>query len=513
MARTKQTARKSTGGKAPRPWQQGGPPSTVAHFVSQLLGSPHEKNSVDSPLRGPIYLARFQTASGPIPPSQTPSTKPLSNETIKSILVRDEVLIFLAPQDLLNLWRTSKACWLPNLKRREMFMLQSVFSYLRISEESAKFVQDTYIGGWKAFLPRLVSMCEYLANKVYGDLEPDLAHRVFIAEQACFHGARRSRYHMGQLASHEGTYFPDGRSDGVLYSWMVDDDEEDDDGGARPVPSLDQLMRVDSRQITWGHPQYTRYEELRVWLEEHRTWMQQQVLLMEAGKHEEYNQFINSTEPEPEPEEKKQRIEVDPLAGKYLRNRQSTPKLPNPVEELAKNEHIRNRLKNGLHPALWLSFDDGAETTEDLFLVGPNLEQVWEEFSSCYDLADFEDEHRRTQVTESFITCRFVHPKSVDFSDSILGYLIRPPCFPEHLCTEERRPTLGMCIWCYRHDIPPFDNPSIDWASVIDSIAASRPRVQAIGFSDFGNVEFYKQALTSVEFGPANLDRYLATLA
>lgn len=83
-------------------------------------------------------------------------------------------------------------------------MLQSVFQYLRISEETAQCVQETYHGGWKAFLPRLVSLCDYLANKVYGkELEPDVSHSVYVAEQACFHGMRNIPFKMGSLASHE----------------------------------------------------------------------------------------------------------------------------------------------------------------------------------------------------------------------------------------------------------------------------------------------------------------------
>ncbi|CAB9520227.1 expressed unknown protein [Seminavis robusta] len=460
----------------------------------------------------PVYQARFHLARRATRAAvASPATKPLSNDTIKSIFCREEVLSYLSPQGIISLWQSCKACQIPTLKRRKDMMLQSVFQYLRISLEAAQFVQDTYEGGWNTFLPRLVSLCNYLAHKVYGPLlEPDLAHRVYVAEQACFYGVRRSnRCRMGALAAYESNHqIEKARSAGQIRFGYESEDEEEEREANNPqprppqaVPSLHDLVRINARQIAWGHPEFINgYDQVVAgWLEENRQWMQAEVSSeLQAGRKIFNNQCSKITL---KTNEDKGGSEEEPAKKKRA------TAASGPLQYLAENENVRRRLVDGLHPAIWLSYDDGhrAELLETHVTVGPELQQIIGTVSTHHEFSQ-DEQPGRTKAT--FETCFFSDAtRGTDFPGGIVGYLIGSPCYPESW--SDRTVTMGMCIWCMRHRIAPFDNPSIDWERLIDAVVDSEASNR---FSVFGEPGFYKEALKAEVFGPATPSEFLARL-
>lgn len=500
MARNKSTPRFSTCGNAPRRKlvRKGlrvppvddlqSLPCNLDQFVSRLIADTSKQRIDAVSCYGPMYRGKFQLAAEKATDRAAPSKKPLSDETIKLIMTREEVLEYLAPHELLALWRTSKDCWLPLAQQRKTLMIQSVFRYLRVSEEAAQHVQLTFIGGWKSFLPRLVAMCEYLAKEVYGELEPDLAHRVFVAEQACFYNSPNLRTSMGQLAAYEKQ----------VHDRYYQTDGNDDEDGQREVPPLLDLLR--SGCIGWGHPEslgwINRDQELLNWFEENRQWMKRQVLQMEAGHHDEFNEYTTATAT---------RALLDPPTKKAR-------SMPLPIHHLARNPHIRRRITKGLHPNIWLSSNVESEATENVLLVGPNMEQI------VCGVSCFHDFNTTARSTESYATLQ----RSVNDNGfrGIVDVLIGSPCSPygtKYGC----KYTLGMCIWCMRHRIPPFDNPSINWNQVVDAVMSPwlRPtfswegnRITLSNWQTAIDPVFYREALTSSNFGPANLPRYTALL-
>lgn len=102
--------------------------------------------------------------------------------------------------------------------------------------------------------------------------------------------------------------------------------------------------------------------------------MQAEVTKMEAGEIEGYTQFLSEVTAEEEDDQTKKR-----------------PRVPmNPLKELAQNNHFQSCLLQGLHPAIWLSFDDGGEVMEKHVRVGPQRQQLIGEWSSMYELSENE---------------------------------------------------------------------------------------------------------------------------
>ena len=143
----------------------------------------------------------YSYAQAKLPPTRPSPSVPL-NDTHIALLTHDCVLHFLAPHEILSLWQTHRTTWRSMIpKQRRFIMIRSVFSYFRISKEAALHVENRIIGGWNAYCPLMIALCQHLA-RIYGNFEPDVAHRVFMANQACFYPKSRGRSG-SSIAEHE----------------------------------------------------------------------------------------------------------------------------------------------------------------------------------------------------------------------------------------------------------------------------------------------------------------------
>jgi hypothetical protein len=409
----------------------------------------------------------YSYAQAQIPPTR-PATAPLNDMHI-ALLTHDCVLHFLAPHEILSLWQSNKTTWSSMVhKQRRFIMIRSVFHYFRISEEAARHVENRIIGGWNAYCPLMIVLCQHLA-RIYGNFEPDVAHRVFMAHQACFYPWSRGRGGSA-IAEHELRL---ARTLDIRDRRMIFFSRP---ASKLPPPTMD-VLKMDS-SVGWGDIEtYCRQTANKSdFMVNHQYWMENHVTK-------------------------------------------------------APNNHYRDRLEKGLSPCIWvdqsmsLSHDIKVERRLWCLGIGPERQQFLGGVVSTPDSELHESSLRHYCLEYDPLTCsrngfmelllrRAVAIDELDFRDD--------PSWP----------ALGILVWSMRHGLEPFNSDHIDWKALVDDVCRPEsemfrrfyreglepwdpfglhpPRPDPV---DRAFVErerkFYMDALTSPIFGPADFTKYL----
>lgn len=426
---------------------------------------------------------RYSYAQARIPPQrQNPAT--LSDSHV-AMLTHDCVLHFLAPHEILALWKTNKTTWHAMVPKQRMFvMMRSVFSYLRISEEAAQHVHKLIIGGWNAYCPLLVMLCEHLA-RIYGHFEVDTAHRTFMAHQACFFPKSRGFWRCGSgLAEHEVRLARvlDFRDRHVInYSQPT---------SKLPPPTLD-VLKMDSL-IGWGDAQ-PFFERERV------------------GARQ---------------SDKRAAKRTDALTKHHSWMLEHAKEAP--------NAHYRLRLERALSPCIWVDKCGvrlSPSSNFDLELWALGIGSKRQQFLRAVSTRDFQDRPC------SFADCLEYDPTNGSclrggFMELILRRSHSTAFNVDHEYDRESWPTLGILIWCKRQGLEPLTDSSIDWEALIDDVCRRDSemfrrfyREGLIPWDPFGphaprpdpvdtkfierEKRFYMESLTSPLFGPADFRTYI----
>lgn len=419
------------------------------------------------------FRPHYSYAQAKLPPrtSTRPSAPP--NDTHVPLLTHDCVLHFLAPHEILALWQTSKYTWISMVpKQRRFILMRSVFGYLRISEEAAQHVDRRIIGGWHAYCPLMIGLCQHLA-RIYGNFEPDAAHRVYMAHQACFYPTSRSFWRCGsELAEHE-----------VRLARLLDFRDRHMIGYSQPTsklppPTMDTLKK-DSR-VGWGDAEFYCGQETAIksncTMMKHQSWMQEHA-------------------------------------------------------NEAPNSHYRSRLEQGLSPCIWVDQSVSLSRENKLLWalgIGPTRQQF---------LGGVSATHSDEFCPYSFYHCLEYDPSSSSrngFIEVVMRRSYSAAVEIEHRdeYSDPSGPTLGILIWFMRRGLRPFADSSIDWKSLIDEVC--RPdsemfrrfyREGLVPWDPFGphaprpdpvdhafverERQFYIDALISSLFGPADFAKYV----
>jgi len=419
-----------------------------------------------------IFRPRYSYAQVMLPAIKR-STTPLDHN-YTAMLTHDCVLHFLAPHEILALWQTSKTTWESMTpKQRRFIMMRAVFGFLRISEEAAQHVSKLIIGGWRAYCPLMVSLCEHLA-RVYGSFEVDMAHRVFMAHQACFYPKSRGFWRCGsKLAEHE-----------VHLARVLDFRDRHMINYSQPTSKLPPptmaVLKMDSH-IGWGNAEtYTEQQTaMRTdCLMKHQSWMQ------EHAKE-------------------------------------------------APNMHYRLRLERGLSPCLWVDqcVHLSPDNTLELQLWALGIGSKQQQFLSAVSTA--ESEARDC----SFCHCLEYDPSSPScMTGGFMELIMRrshSAALDIHREYDGRYwPTLGILIWFMRRGLAPFADGRVDWKALVNEVCRAdselfrrfyregfvpwdpfgphAPRPDPVD-RDFVEREkhFYLDALESPLFGQADFRKYV----
>lgn len=405
------------------------------------------------------FKARFKLAkcSDDSLRMRIPTTKSSKPFDYFGALFHDDVLQFLAPHEILALFRTNSTIWTAfTPSSRRFVLLRSVFDYLCISEECAQTVAGTVRGGWKTFGPLLVRMCEELAHNVYGHLEPDPAHRCFLAEQACFFNYGRHNnpgYSRGRLAGRqmalEGsvTVSPGGDEaeddEGMPVSLEPDSEFEDEEMQLADLPNWEDLHDdIEVEGVYWGGMRTVR----NMW------------------EHDGYDPGVHLT---------------------WMMDHSVNVK---------SNIHYKQRLDAGLYPVIPVfRFSDGVECVW-MLRVGPDLEQIFCATDYDSDTPVLESFPGLTGGIEDFLVdghnwdTTITNDGSGGMVDLLLGsnYLI-----------DDDIPLVCMAIWCMRHALEPFNDSSIDWDRLIkERVVDENERL------------LLRDALVNPFFGKADIQNY-----
>lgn len=417
------------------------------------------------------FRPRFSFAQAKLRATMSPSSTELDDRHV-AMLTHDCVLHFLAPHEILSLWQTSKTTWESMTPTQRLFiMMRSVFGYLRISEEAAQHVDKLIIRGWRAYCPLMVSLCEHLA-RVFGNFEPDAAHRVFMAHQACFYPKSRGFWRCGsELAEHE-----------VRLARVLDFRDRHIINYSQPTcklppPTLD-VLKMDSR-IGWGDAEtYIEQQtaKKRELLKKHQSWMREHA-------------------------------------------------------NEAPNVHYRLRLERGLSPCIWV--DQCAHLSPDnnklelqlwALGIGPRRQQFLGALSTTQS-----DEQQC-----SFYHCLEYDPSSLrgGFVELIMRRSHSAAFDAGHDYDDTCWPTLGILIWYMRRGLALFMDARIDWNALIDEVCRADSlmfrrfyREGFVPWDPFGphaprpdpvdhkfierEKRFYMDALTSPLYGPADFRKYV----
>jgi hypothetical protein len=492
-----------------------------ANGKSDVITSRKRKQSLDAKdeEEEQVYQARFtMTPSLSIPiPSKTHSSPlhptPLSLHEMEAIC-HPHVLLFLAPHDILALWRTCSSAWryrrgIGNTLSPWFLMAPSVFSFFRLSCEVADHVAASPLS-WKQHMgPLLVQLSEYLVDQVYGrrtteySMEIDVVHRVVLAEQTCYHAVlyarNRSpehRQYYSRLAYYDKRYMQNP----WIVQYYSESDDEDDDGDINEdapdneanhhntdsnnfkketvhghdtpkvavlVPTLQQLHdMVQSRDLAWGDVSILGSDNnvgIKEWVSENQTWMKQECISFTQAT------TSDSTSREDTAAHRQKSHWIDP------------------------SSHCCNRIVQNLHPLIWIAYDTGAEREECMMTIGPNGEQGISSLSSYYLLAP----DQRHYYTHSFYLCNLPpHPDFHCLIGFVVGFIF------SKTSGNDSNPGLGGAIWCMRHGLQPFDWDGIDWHALIRNTCAK-------AHDGPTHAQFFEESLTLQLYGPACYEKYL----
>ena len=432
------------------------------------------------------YRPRYSYAQAKLlPVAARPSSSALDDSHI-AILTHDCILHCLAPHEILALWQTSKTTWESMVPKQRLFiMMRSVFGYLRISEETAQHVDKMIVGGWRAYCPLMLSLCEHLA-RVYWRFEPDTAHRVFMAHQACFYPKSRGFWRCGsELAEHE-----------VRLARALDFQDRHIIHYSQPTskllpPTMD-LLKMDSH-IGWGDAEPYFEREAHV-----------------GGRRLAQLAAVKS----------------DSLQKHHAWMREHASDAP--------NQHYRLRLEQGISPCICvdqsaMQLAPGVPLELQLWAlgIGPKRQQ----FLAPLPLRQ-PDERQR-----SFDHCVEYDPSSLacvrgGFMELILRRSHSSVLNLNREYDDACWPTMGILIWCMRRGLEPLDDVRIDWKALIDEVCRADSdlfrrfyREGFVAWDPFGphppspdpvdhafverERNFYLDAITSPLFGSADFHKYV----
>jgi hypothetical protein len=396
----------------------------------------------------PEYDAKFKIVPSPVPTPLICSPTSLSPSEIEAVC-HIHVLSYLAPQDILSLWRTCKTAWesrcdIPNNVSSWSLMAPIVFSYLRLSREVAEHVASSPLS-WKHHMgPLLVHLCEYLANHVYGKwsastksgyIEIDLVHRVVIAEQACYHAVAYSTGRVplapraySQLAYYDRLHMRDPTDNGAAITAAIAfiDGAGTNRGIGHSssgstsirsqlrvrVPTLQHLHdMVQSCDLACGDVSILHWNDnarLQEWVEENQAWMKQTCSTTTNGKV------------------------VCPWSRKEEDMEEQSKRFPHPL--------YYARIMADLHPVIWIAYvsDDQLERQAWMMSIGLNGEQG----IVSHNLRNMSTGHDACRCIESFY---FLKPNFNEsfhcLIDFVVGFVFAK--FPN---TSLSNPSLGGAI-------------------------------------------------------------------